>query len=120
MVKTIRILLQWQWARIPRSRRTKMKHNLLSLLVRGKRDLILLRQRTRQIAALLGYSAQDQVCLAAAVFDLACQIHRRRGRTTWNFSLENRHLHICPGADGSEYARLRIEKPMPETLSWSW
>src|SRR5262249_42106008 len=95
---------------------TTMKQFLLSLPVHGKKDLVLVRQRTRQLAALLGYGTQDQALLAAGVFDLACQMNRRHLRATWQFVVEDGYLRICP-ADGT--ARAHIEKRLPENTGLS-
>jgi len=61
---------------------------LLSLLVRRERDVVLARQRTRQVAALLGFDTQDQTRLATAVSEIARNAFRygRDGRV--EFRLE--------------------------------
>ena len=90
-----------------------MKQFLLSVCVRGKKDLVLLRQRTRHLAALLGYEGTDQTILAATVFDLALQRHRRRPRATWNFWVADRRLRIAPDA-WQIGPNLHIVKRLPE------
>jgi uncharacterized protein YneF (UPF0154 family) len=99
-------------AACPTVKEDHMRQMLLSLCVTGKKDLVQIRQRTRQLAALLGYGARDQAILAAGVFALACQKHRCQGRTTWNFSLKGRHLHIFPA--GRDRTAAQIEKWLPE------
>jgi len=94
-----------------------MRQILLSLSVGGKKDLVQIRQRARQLAALLGYGARDQAILAAGVFALACQRHRCQGRTTWNFSLENGHLRIFP--EDMDRRSGQIEKWLPEKSALS-
>ena len=89
-----------------------MRQILLSLSVGGKKDLVQIRQRTRQLAALLGYGPRDQAILAAGVFALAHQTHRCQGRTVWNFSLENSHLRIFP--KGRDSGAAQIKKWLPE------
>src|SRR5215470_19438212 len=44
---------------------------LLSLQLRHERDVVLARQRARQIAALIGFQGQDQTRLATAVSEIA-------------------------------------------------
>ena len=44
---------------------------LLSLAIRYERDVVLARQRARQIAALVGFDAQDQTRIATAVSEIA-------------------------------------------------
>ena len=44
---------------------------ILSLLLRSERDIVLARQRVRQIAALIGFQSQDQTRLATAVSEIA-------------------------------------------------
>ncbi|MEX2540288.1 MAG: ATP-binding protein [Trueperaceae bacterium] len=46
-------------------------HSLLSLGVRQEHDVVLARQRARQIAALLGFGSQDQTRIATTVSELA-------------------------------------------------
>jgi hypothetical protein len=87
-----------------------MKTILLSIGVGGKKDLVLLRQRTRQLASLLGFDDPDLTILAASVFDLACQRHRRR--TTWNFWVESGCLHIAPD-DSHRNLNGHIHKRLP-------
>jgi signal transduction histidine kinase/CheY-like chemotaxis protein len=48
-----------------------MKRAILSVEVRQQQDVVLTRQRARQIAALLGFDAQDQTRLATAVSEIA-------------------------------------------------
>lgn len=99
-----------------------MKQILFTHSVNGKRDLVLVRQRARQIGALLGFSAQDQAGLAAGVFALACQVYRRRGRTTWNFSVENRRFRIGPQTDNAwlpGVGSVGIAKLLPEQAAMS-
>ena len=94
-----------------------MRQILLSLSVGGKKELVQIRQRTRQLAALLGYGPRDQAILAAGVFALACQTHRRQGRTNWNFLLENGRLRIF--REGRDRNAGQIEKWLPEMASLS-
>jgi hypothetical protein len=58
-----------------------MVNAIFTLLITGKRDLLRARQLVRRAAALLGFDAGDQMCLAAAAFDIACQIHLASGET---------------------------------------
>jgi signal transduction histidine kinase/CheY-like chemotaxis protein len=44
---------------------------ILSLAIRSERDVVLARQRARQIAAVVGFDAQDQTRLATAVSEIA-------------------------------------------------
>src|SRR5262249_55671169 len=48
-----------------------MSNALLSLLLRHERDVVLARQRARQIAVLIGFQGQDQTRLATAVSEIA-------------------------------------------------
>src|SRR5690242_11413825 len=48
-----------------------MRNAILSLAVRNERDVVLARQRTRQIAAAVGFDVQDQTRLATAVSEIA-------------------------------------------------
>ena len=48
-----------------------MKADLLTTEIRTEEDLVLVRQRARQIAELLNFSAQDQTRIATAVSEVA-------------------------------------------------
>ncbi len=56
-----------------------MKSALLSLAIETERDVVLARQRARQLAGLLGFEAQDQTRIATSVSEIArnaCQYAR--------------------------------------------
>jgi hypothetical protein len=71
-----------------------MARLLYSLPVRGVRDLLLLRQRTRQIAGLLGFDLPAQGRIAAQTFALACPANRARARCTVAFALSRSMLIV--------------------------
>ena len=48
-----------------------MSLSLFSLVIRYERDVVLARQRARQIAALIGFDTQDQTRIATAVSEIA-------------------------------------------------
>src|SRR5271154_1029116 len=48
-----------------------MHRPILNLEIRLEQDVVLARQRARQVAALLGFEAQDQTRIATAVSELA-------------------------------------------------
>ncbi len=49
-----------------------MVTSLLSLTVRSRRDVFVVRQRARQVAGLLGFNESQRAAVAAAVFEMAC------------------------------------------------
>ncbi len=59
-----------------------MSAPLLSLGIRYEHDVVLARQRARQIAALLGFDPQDQTRIATAVSEIARNAftYAQRGR----------------------------------------
>jgi signal transduction histidine kinase len=61
---------------------------LLTLELRYEQDVVLARQRARQVAALLGFDAQDQVRLATAVSELARNAYEYAGGGRVRFALE--------------------------------
>ena len=65
-----------------------MKLPIVTLAIHYERDVVLARQRTRQLAALLGFDIQDQTRLATAVSEIARNafIYAREG--TIEFGLE--------------------------------
>jgi signal transduction histidine kinase/CheY-like chemotaxis protein len=61
---------------------------LLSIKVSGEQDLVGSRQRTRQLAALLGFDSQDQTRLATAVSEICRNAYRYAGGGRIEFSVE--------------------------------
>ena len=67
---------------------------LYSLKIKNKRDVLLARQRARQLTKLLGYAEAEQLLLASAAFELAWTTYQSRGRVALHFTLENDCLRI--------------------------
>jgi hypothetical protein len=67
---------------------------LLSLRVRRKRDLVLARQRARQIGRLLGLDATGQATLACGVFEMAYRSARQLGPVRVEFRLADGTLQV--------------------------
>jgi signal transduction histidine kinase len=63
---------------------------ILGVALEGEQDVVLLRQRARQVSALLGFSQPDQVRIATSVSEVAraCQQHSK-GRAAFNLAEEN-------------------------------
>lgn len=61
---------------------------VLTLPLRSKRDLLLVRQRARQLAGLLGFDVRAQLGISAAVFELAWCAFQDRGRSAIVFQIE--------------------------------
>jgi signal transduction histidine kinase/CheY-like chemotaxis protein len=61
---------------------------ILSLAIRYERDVVLARQRARQIAELLGFDAQDQTRIATAVSEIARNAFAYAGGGRVEFLLE--------------------------------
>ena len=89
---------------------------LYCLKIRNKRDVLLARQRARQLTGLLGYADGDQLLLASAAFELAWTTYQSRGRVALHFTLENGCLRIsCSpraerGRSGAARLRPRLER----------
>src|ERR1043166_2568988 len=65
-----------------------MKTSILKVEIRHERDVVLSRQRARQIADLLGFNPQDQVRIATAVSEIARNTFRYAGRGQAEFLIE--------------------------------
>ncbi|HWI12880.1 MAG TPA: histidine kinase dimerization/phospho-acceptor domain-containing protein, partial [Burkholderiales bacterium] len=65
-----------------------MAARILTVALRYEQDVVAVRQRARQIAALLGFDSQDQVRLATAVSEIARNAFRYAGGGKVDFSLE--------------------------------
>jgi signal transduction histidine kinase len=68
---------------------------ILQLSLDSDQDVVLVRQRARQVSALLGFSQQDQVRIATAVSEVAraCQ-QRAAGRAVFALDDEERRQHL--------------------------
>jgi hypothetical protein len=94
---------------------------LLALSLDRKSDLLLARQAARRAAELLGFDQHDQVCLASATFDLACQAMDLTEKALVRFEIDAEVLHVrCIPAirqlgaeEGEEATSLRISKQLP-------
>ena len=67
-----------------------MTTNLYMLQLRNERDVVQARQRTRDIASLLGFENKDQIGLATAVSEMARNAFRyaRHGKVTFDLHIE--------------------------------
>ena len=68
---------------------------LISVAHRSEHDVVLARQRARQIAGLLGFDSQDQTRIATAVSEIARNAFRTRGGGTVEFALEGDRRRSC-------------------------
>lgn len=62
--------------------------DLLKVRVRYEQDIVTARQRARQLAALLGFDAQDQARIATAVSEIARNAYRYAGGGSVDFALD--------------------------------
>lgn len=74
---------------------------LLQVTLRRRRQLVQVRQRCRQMAALLGLATVDQAAVSAAVFALACQVLERRQRVRVIFQVHGQFLEIHLSEEGT-------------------
>ncbi len=66
----------------------------LVLNLRNKKDAVFARQRARRVASVLAFDAQEQACIAAGTFIIACQALMIFGKAKISFQIENHHLGI--------------------------
>ena len=69
-------------------------HPFSTFPVRGKKDAIRARHRARQIASLLRFPLQEQACIAAGTFAVACQALDVLGKALLCFQLEDNQLQV--------------------------
>jgi hypothetical protein len=69
-------------------------HPFSTFPVRGKKDAIRARHRARQIASLLRFSLQEQACIAAGTFAVACQALDVLGKALLCFQIEDHQLQV--------------------------
>jgi signal transduction histidine kinase/DNA-binding response OmpR family regulator len=67
-----------------------MSQTLLTVSIASENDLVLCRQRSRQIAGLLGFEGQDQTRIATAVSEIARNAFRYAGNGSIEFVLEGK------------------------------
>jgi signal transduction histidine kinase/CheY-like chemotaxis protein len=86
-----------------------MLHPILSVQVRFEPDVVLARQRARQIAALLGFDRQDQVRIATAVSELTRNAFQYARGGKVDFSVEDRPpaLHAQVSDSGTGIPQLK-------------
>src|SRR3569833_1769875 len=65
-----------------------MNRSLLTVAIRYEQDVVIARQRARQIAALLGFEGQDQTRIATAVSEIVRNAFRYAKGGRVEFSLE--------------------------------
>jgi signal transduction histidine kinase len=91
---------------------------MLSISLENEQDVVLVRQRARQVSNLLGFSQQDQVRIATAVSEVArvCQ-QRGKGRALFNLAggegKQQLEVMIClkPGNEGTAPLLSAAEAP---------
>ena len=105
-----------------------MAQPLFTLPLRNKRDTMVARQRTRQLAGLLGYDIQEQAGIAAGVFAVAWQILSMRSPVQLSFLIDNDALKVLAQArrPDSDRSVLVLERPLPgrgkicfDDLTWA-
>ena len=65
-----------------------MNRSLLTVAIRYEQDVVIARQRARQIAALLGFEGQDQTRIATAVSEIVRNAFRYANGGRVEFALE--------------------------------
>jgi signal transduction histidine kinase/CheY-like chemotaxis protein len=88
-----------------------MASPIITVAIRYEQDVVLARQRTRQVAKELGFDSQDQTRLATAVSELARNAFGYAGGGRVEFSVEGatapQLLLICVKDDGPGIAKLK-------------
>jgi signal transduction histidine kinase/DNA-binding response OmpR family regulator len=69
-----------------------MSKTLLTVAIKYEQDVVVARQRARQIAGLLGFDGQDQTRIATAVSEIARNAFRYAGAGKVEFALEGESL----------------------------
>ncbi len=101
--------------------------SLLTLRVRSRRDVLVARQRARQVAGLLRFSPRRQHMIAAAVFEIAFGLTRRPGGGTLQFELHGDAFHVFTSDLPARMPGMQrlvqllpdpAQTPAPEDLPW--
>src|ERR1700744_4340817 len=80
-----------------------MKVTLLTVQIRYERDVVLPRQRARQIAEALGFDRQDQVRIATTISELA--------RNVFQYAKKGKVEFFCDDSDGALHTVVSDEGP---------
>src|SRR5215204_6146262 len=91
-----------------------MDRALITVNIRYEHDVVLARQRARQIAVLLGYVTQDQVRIATAVSEIARNVfqYAQQGRIEFTVQTGNQpifQIRISDSGPGIENLPLILE-----------
>ena len=103
-----------------------MAYAISSVLVQHEPDVVLARQRTRQIAMALGFDAQDQTRLATAVSELARNAYGYAKGGRIEFQIEGQTARRCSSFASAIRAReFPISKPFLTAATaprpvWVW
>jgi hypothetical protein len=93
--------------------------SLMTLTLRSKRDILLARQRARQIAALFQFEAKEKACIAAGSFAIATQALQQSRSSQLCIQTESDTLHIFTKSRGNGVAEksMRLVKRLPRTAA---
>jgi hypothetical protein len=94
-----------------------MNTNLFGQTLKTKRDLLHARRVARQAAGLLGFDAGEQIALATATFDLACQAHAATGRARIDVDIDSDWLRITCACLVTPRQRKDVKVPEPLVIS---
>jgi signal transduction histidine kinase/DNA-binding response OmpR family regulator len=86
-----------------------MSHRLIAISLESETDIVLVRKRTRQIAELVGFEAQDQTRITTAVSEIARNAFEYGGGGRIEFSLSGKRpdsLEIVVSDEGPGIAEL--------------
>ncbi|HET9250913.1 MAG TPA: ATP-binding protein [Candidatus Eisenbacteria bacterium] len=78
---------------------------LFALAIRSERDIVLARQRSKQIAGILGFDGQDQTRIATAVSEIARNAYQYAGQGMVEFRVE--------GSTSPQVLVIRVADPGP-------
>ncbi len=88
---------------------------IVNLPLRTKRDLLLARQRARQIARLLHFETHDQACIAAGTFAIALQALQVDEPSCLSIQIAHGKLEVFARTQ-TEKVGLRLSKPLPPSV----
>src|SRR5438132_9948522 len=91
---------------------------MIRILLRSHRDVLLARQKARQIAVLFRFSPREQACIAAGAFAVAAQALRRSRSGELCIQVVNTTLHVFAQVKHARQpshppASLRVIKALP-------
>ncbi|GIW82938.1 MAG: hypothetical protein KatS3mg105_4745 [Gemmatales bacterium] len=86
---------------------------LLGIELNCKRDIVRARQRSRQLAGLLGYSWTERLLISTRVFQIGWDLWKRFQRGAVRFQIASGSLLVLAGTSPTSATEVSLCQPLP-------